>query len=863
MAKINKKDLQTAVDVLLKTDFGKTKNMTFDQIKDKVSSLNQGALRDTDVDNVVHAVVKYNDLRNHGKMATITYVPNFKILRSSSVLIDGASSGQVKAITDLMIDGDNKGTYRQYLTPAGETGATDDGRYRFNGSDCYVYGPLSSFNFLGEEDDGKQAQLSAVVVEGKSTPDGLTYDFETLIPIKPLIKSVEQLHTMYSRDSLLYLTKDMLIMKLQSVNSIFPALKDDQLIRSAKIPDDGWPTFDDFQLKKLKNKSVYTGRQKLEPSTATLTVILSRDWRLAGRLGSPSWEPSAQQIINPIHLPSHIIPAGKMTDQARNIIYAYIETTYHFPRMTQTSYNTAIDTVCSKNAFNMFTKWLGQFRGQWDGHKRIELFLHEYFGVPDTPATRDASKIMFVSMAINAMYPGTVRNHTFDLIGGQGIGKTTAFRKLTGSFSDNRPEDEKIKHPNPLAVHQTQPWTVSPKKSRRGLDDLIDDLSHTMVFQDDEMTITNNMSDDELKSFVTDSSQARDVKFHRYRPDTQFTFTIIRTANSHLTGMYTIPYESGGRRFIPLICTPDKNDQPTEKVSNFISKKDPRHILDWHDVSQMWAETMAIIDNSHLDSTSATFISNKTGDAINELSEESQNFFAIIYQDLYRQKSMDEDLIDYITDQYNSTKQTFFTKDELAKKVNDGVLLKDNKTMEKIKWDIELLGMKEARKFTNTQQLQDKINGNNIGYITSHKKVRKRGYEITEATKRICHAGKDDILIPPTGGASHARMILKEAEIEFHQRLAINEQMINDAINVWEAKQEADDWVYAENHDCFVYVKEFSPMLVKHDPTWPGIKTPVIINESENDLGANNYYDGNNEPPFKIDDSITTNTQSN
>lgn len=94
--------------------------------------------------------------------------------------------------------------------------------------------------------------------------------------------------------------------------------------------------------------------------------------------------------------------------------------------------------VARRNAYNPLAEWLGGLK--WDGTKRLENFLVNYFG-----ATGDAHYLsrvgtsFMISAVARAMKPGSKVDNVMVLQGLQGIKKSTALRILGGAyFSDTK-----------------------------------------------------------------------------------------------------------------------------------------------------------------------------------------------------------------------------------------------------------------------------------------------------------------------------------------------------------------------------------------------------------------------------------------
>lgn len=94
--------------------------------------------------------------------------------------------------------------------------------------------------------------------------------------------------------------------------------------------------------------------------------------------------------------------------------------------------------VARRNAYDPLAAWLGSLK--WDGTKRLENFLVNYFGATgDTHYLARVGTGFMIGAVARAMKPGSKVDNVMVLQGPQGIKKSTALRILGGSyFSDTK-----------------------------------------------------------------------------------------------------------------------------------------------------------------------------------------------------------------------------------------------------------------------------------------------------------------------------------------------------------------------------------------------------------------------------------------
>ncbi len=88
----------------------------------------------------------------------------------------------------------------------------------------------------------------------------------------------------------------------------------------------------------------------------------------------------------------------------------------------------AVNAVAKQNTFDTAIEFLGSLG--WDGTPRVDTFLTDYFGVPDSPYARAVSRYWWTASAGRVLEPGVKADMVPVLIGLQGCRKSTAVERL-------------------------------------------------------------------------------------------------------------------------------------------------------------------------------------------------------------------------------------------------------------------------------------------------------------------------------------------------------------------------------------------------------------------------------------------------
>ena len=253
-------------------------------------------------------------------------------------------------------------------------------------------------------------------------------------------------------------------------------------------------------------------------------------------------------------IPELHIKKGSFVDAYNDEIANYIESQEDYDHVIfdKNRIESAINIVSQRHSFNPMVDYMENAFKKYDGQRRLDDFFPKFLGVERSAVTSLITRLWFMGGVAKVYHPLTKIDQSLDLVGSQGIGKTTLLQNLA-----------------PMGLYTDQFNSVTDK------DDL-GNLIGMFIVNDDEMAATSKSSFEEIKRFLTDNN-------FKYRPPyanhpKQFIkkFIFARTTNNRTY----LKDKTGTRRFLPLMT--HKSQQELNPVTDL----QPNY------VKQLWGETV-------------------------------------------------------------------------------------------------------------------------------------------------------------------------------------------------------------------------------------------------------------------------------
>ena len=194
-------------------------------------------------------------------------------------------------------------------------------------------------------------------------------------------------------------------------------------------------------------------------------------------------------------------------------------------------YNDAFAVYLARNKYHPIKNRIEAL--EWDGVDRIELLLHKYLEVEDTPYTREVSRLIFAG-GINRLYhPGCKFDDMPVLIGKQGGGKSTFVRWL--ALED---------------TFFTELKTIDGKEAMEAIN------GAWIVEVSELLALTRTREQEAVKAFLSTLKDKYRPAYGRHTVEQPRTCIFIGTSNRE----QFIVDKTGGRRFYPVKCARTGHD---------------------------------------------------------------------------------------------------------------------------------------------------------------------------------------------------------------------------------------------------------------------------------------------------------------
>ena len=262
------------------------------------------------------------------------------------------------------------------------------------------------------------------------------------------------------------------------------------------------------------------------------------------------------EVINDFYLNGTLIPKGAIKPSFEDILSEYFETELDVV-FKPTAITGALNIFWDTKKYNPVKEYMEQALEAWDGKERLKTVFNYWLGAEVNETTETIAKVFFTSAVAKVYEPLTKVDTVLDLVGGQGVGKTSFLAKVARGWYTS----------NAISFTDKDSYNVMLK---------------ALIVNDDEMTASKRMNFEETKSFISKTVLEFRKSYDRRGASYAKNFVIARTTNN----IEYLKDNTGDRRFMPILVNPEEQ------------KKHPMQMTEG-DIIQIWGEAVALYKNGY------------------------------------------------------------------------------------------------------------------------------------------------------------------------------------------------------------------------------------------------------------------------
>ncbi|SUO66223.1 virulence-associated E family protein [Streptococcus pyogenes] len=301
-----------------------------------------------------------------------------------------------------------------------------------------------------------------------------------------------------------------------------------------------------FTKKKINGEEV-----EILKSDSPKNVLLSMkiDSKLSENLRNNSFSQD-YEIINPITLDTVELDSGQLPNDFEAYLTIYFENHLGIVYKRQ-ALEQGMRTFFAEKSYNPVKEYMEKAYDNWDHKERLHKVFQHWLGVSDNDGLTSKIAEMFFVGCVTKVFQKKVKfDYVLDLVGGQGVGKTSFLQKIGMQWYTDAVTDFQNK-------------------------DNYDVMLKSLIVNDDEMVATKKTSFAELKSFISKTEMEYRRPYDRRAERYDKNFVIARTTNE----LEYLRDKTGERRFLPMLANPD------------LQKKHPLE-MSQETVDQLWGEAV-------------------------------------------------------------------------------------------------------------------------------------------------------------------------------------------------------------------------------------------------------------------------------
>lgn len=262
------------------------------------------------------------------------------------------------------------------------------------------------------------------------------------------------------------------------------------------------------------------------------------------------------EITKDIKIGNTFLKKGELPSNFDSVVKVYFEDVLGVAFSGQAMLD-GMETFFSERFYNPVKDYMEKAAEEWDGRERVSRILQVYLGADDAQITSKIAKMWLVCAVAKVYDPYAKVDYVLDLVGGQGVGKTSFLQKIGGQWYTDAVTDFSNK-------------------------DNYDIMLKALIVNDDEMVASERMSFAETKAFISKTSLRFRKPYMRRTEEFAKNFVLARTTNQR----EYLKDKTGERRFLPILVNKDKQVKHPMEMTEEV-------------VKQIWGEAVMLYKNGH------------------------------------------------------------------------------------------------------------------------------------------------------------------------------------------------------------------------------------------------------------------------
>lgn len=257
------------------------------------------------------------------------------------------------------------------------------------------------------------------------------------------------------------------------------------------------------------------------------------------------------ELIKDIKIGNTHFKKGELPSNFDSVVKVYFESVLKVAFSNQAMVD-GMETFFSERTYNPVVEYMEKAAKEWDGRERISKMFQVYLGADDVELVSKIAEMWLIGAVAKVYNPYAKFDYVLDLVGGQGVGKTSLLQKLGGDWYTDAVTDFANK-------------------------DNYDIMLKSLIVNDDEMVASNRMSFAETKAFISKTSLRFRKPYMKRTEEFAKNFVLARTTNQK----EYLKDKTGERRFLPIMVNAEEQ------------KKHPMEIKP-ETIKQIWGEAVTI-----------------------------------------------------------------------------------------------------------------------------------------------------------------------------------------------------------------------------------------------------------------------------